>query len=68
MENKKLRGTRLDINGSKFSITPEIHPVFTNTNGALVQKLSNDGNIRFRNILNTLEYKNYIPKRGQTSG
>ena len=42
IEIEKLGGSRVDINGSEYNITPELTQVFTKTKGSLVQKLSNE--------------------------
>ena len=59
--------SNVEIKGINFNITPNLQNVFTDTTGKSLKKLSKKEHRTYKQLLNTLDYKNYIPKYGETN-
>ena len=57
----------IEINGINFNITPNLQNVFTDTTGKSLKKLSKKENRTYKQLLNTLNYNDYIPRYGETN-
>ena len=60
-------GSKIEIEGIDFNITPNLQNVFTDTTGKSLKKLSKKENRTYKQLLNTLNYKDYIPRYGETN-
>ena len=58
--------SRIAINGTNFNITPNLQNVFTDTTGKSLKKLSKKENRTHKQLLNTLNYEDYIHRYGET--
>ena len=63
--NKMLRGTEVEINYKNLNITPNLQKVFTQTSYIPLKKLNDQECEIYKNILETLSFKNYTPKSGE---
>ena len=57
--------SRIEIKGKDFNITPNLQNVFTDTSGKSLKKLDKMEIITYKQLLKTLNYKNYKPKFGE---
>ena len=57
--------SRIEIKGKEFNITPNLQNVFTDTSGKSLKKLDKMEIITYKQLLKTLNYKNYKPKFGE---
>ena len=62
-----LGDSRIQINGINFNITPNLQNVFTDKTGKSLKKLSKKENRTYKQLLNTLNYEDYIPRYGETN-
>ena len=61
-----LAGTELEFNDKKINITQGIQNVFTQTSNIPLKKLNNQKREIYNNILETLDFKKYKPKSGES--
>ena len=59
--------SRIGIKGKDFNITPNLQNVFTDTTGKSLKKLDKTEIITYKQLLKTLNYKNYRPKYGEVN-
>ena len=57
--------SRIEIKGKDFNITPNLQNVFTDTSGKSLKKLDKMEIITYKQLLKSLNYKNYKPKFGE---
>ena len=57
--------SRIEIDGINFNITPDLQNVFTDTTGKSLEKLNKKENRTYKELLDTLNYKNYKHKPGE---
>ena len=57
--------SRIKIKGKVYNITPNLQNVFTDTTGKSLKKLDKSEIITYKQLLKTLNYKNYKPKFGE---
>ena len=57
--------SRIEIKGKDFNITPNLQNVVTDTSGKSLKKLDKTEIITYKQLLKTLNYKNYKPKSGE---
>ena len=57
--------SRIEIKGKDFNITPNLQNVFTDTTGKSLKKLDKMESLTYKQLLTTLNYKNYKPKFGE---
>ena len=57
--------SRIEIKGKEFNITPNLQNVFTDTSGKSLKKLDKMEIITYKQLLKTLNYKNFKPKFGE---
>ena len=57
----------IKIKRKDFNITPNLQNVFTDTTGKSFKKLNRDEIETYKKLLNTLDYKYYISKYGETN-
>ena len=57
--------SRIEIDVKNFNITPDLQNVFTDTTGISLKKLNKKENQTYKKLLNTLNYENYRPKKGE---
>ena len=57
--------SRIKIKGRDFNITPNLQNVFKDTTGKFLKKLDKTEIITYKQLLKTLNYKNYKPKFGE---
>ena len=67
MPVEMLGDSRIEIKGKDFNITPNLQNVFTDTTGKSLKKLDKMETITYKQLLKTLNYKNYKPKTGETN-
>ena len=59
--------SRIRIKGKDFNITPNLQNVFTDTTGKSLKKLDNTETKTYKQLLKTLNYKNYKPIAGESN-
>ena len=59
--------SKIEIEGENFNITPNLQNVFTDTTGKFLNKLNKKEIKTYKKLLNTLDYKSYRPKYGETN-
>ena len=59
--------SRIEIKGKDFNITPNLENVFTDTTGKSLKKLNKTETLTYKQLLKTLNYKNYRPKYGEVN-
>ena len=59
--------SRIEIKGKEFNISPNLQNVFTDSTGKILKKLSKKENRTYKQLLNTLNYEDYIPRNGETN-
>ena len=57
--------SRIEIIGKDFNITPNLQNVFTDTTGKSLKKLDKKETETYKQLLKTLNYKNYKHKSGE---
>ena len=57
--------SRIEIRGKDFNITPNLENVFTYTTGRSLKKLDKTEILTYKQLLKTLNYKNYKNKSGE---
>ena len=57
--------SRTEIKGKDFIITPNLQNVFTDTTGKSLKKLDKMETITYKQLIKTLNYKNYKHKSGE---
>ena len=57
--------SRIEIKGKDFNITPNLWNVFTDTTGKSLKKLDKTETTTYKQLLKTLNYKNYKHKSGE---
>ena len=57
--------SRIEIKGKDFNITPNLGNVFTDTTGKSLKKLDKTETTTYKQLLKTLNYKNYKHKSGE---
>ena len=57
--------SRIEIKGKEFNITPNLQNVFTDTSGKSLKKLDKTETQTYKQLLKTLNYKNYKHKSGE---
>ena len=57
--------SRIEIKGKEFNITPNLQNVFTDTTGKSLKKLDKTETTTYKQLLKTLNYKNYKHKSGE---
>ena len=57
--------SRIEIKGKDFNITPNLQNVFTDTTGISLKKLDETETLTYKQLLKTLNYKNYEYKSGE---
>ena len=57
--------SRIEIDGINFNITPNLQNVFTDTTGESLKNLTKKENRTYKKLLDTLNYENYRPKKGE---
>ena len=63
---EKIGGNRIKINENVFDITQGIQKVLTDTSNIPIKKLNGQDREIFNNILESLDFKNYKPVRGES--
>ena len=63
---EKLGGKRIQINENVFDITQGIQKVLTDTSNIPIKKLNGQDREIINNILESLDFKNYKPVRGES--
>ena len=63
---EKMGGNKLKPNGMIYNITRGIQNVFTQTSNIPLKKLDNQEREKYNNILETLDFENYKPIRGES--
>ena len=63
---EKVGGIKLKINGTIYNITQGIQNVFTQTSNIPLKKLDNQEREKYNKILETLDFANYKPTRGES--
>ena len=63
---EKIGGNRIKINENVFDITQGIQKVLTDTANIPIKKLNGQDREIFNNILESLDFKNYKPVRGES--
>ena len=63
---KLLGGTEVEINNKKYNISRGIQNVFTQSSNKPLKKSKNQEREIYNNILETLDFKNYKPKSGES--
>ena len=58
-------GSRIEIDGKNFNITPDLQNVFTDTTGKSLKKLNKKENQSYKKLLSTLNYEIYRLKQGE---
>ena len=62
---KKILGTKVEISGNKYNITPSLQKVFTETSNRPLKKLNDGEKEIYKNILEDLNFENYKPVSGE---
>ena len=57
--------SKIQLKGKDFNITPNLQNVFTDTTGKPLKKLDKVETITYKQLLKTLNYKNYKHKSGE---
>ena len=57
--------SRIEIKGKDLNITPNLENVFTDTTGRSLKKLDTTEILTYKQLLETLNYKNYKHKSGE---
>ena len=65
---KTLRGTEIEINENKYSITQGLQKVITDTSYDAAKSMNDTEKVVFRDILQKTGYYNRKPKKGRLSG
>ena len=63
---EKMGGNKLKINEKIHNITPGIQKVLTGTSNIPLKKLNDKDRKIFNNILESLDFENYQPIRGES--
>ena len=63
---EKICGNKIKINENVFDITRGIQKVLTDTSNIPIKKLNDQDREIFNNILESLDFKNYKPVRGES--
>ena len=63
---EKVGGNKIKINENVFDITQGIQKVLTDTSNIPIKKLNDQDRVIFINILDSLDFKNYKPVRGES--
>ena len=63
---EKIGGNKIKINENVFDITRGIQKVLTDTSSIPIKKLNDQDRDIFNNILESLDFKNYKPVRGES--
>ena len=62
----KISGdSKVELKGKNFNITPNLQDVFTDTTGKSLKKLDKTETQTYKQLLKTLNYKNYKHKSGE---
>ena len=62
---EKIGSNKIKINENVFDITRGIQKVLTDTSSIPIKKLNDQDRDIFNNILDSLDFKNYKPVRGE---
>ena len=63
---EKVGGNKIKIKENVFDITRGIQKVLTDTSNIPIKKLNDQNRVIFNNILESLDFKNYKPVRGES--